>query len=228
MEGANRSTILRAALAAIPIALAAGCAGSVGTTASSMLRHVKESPDPNIRHLAYSKLASSRAYDSDEEKAEAARVLSEKLASGKEPVASQVAICRTLGELGRPEARDAILKAVGDPDEAAVRASACRALGRVGKPDDWTVLGRVMATDTDLDCRIAAIEGLEAMVVTDPRLDLMLVDGMEHTEPAIRLASLKALRHLSGQDLGVEPKAWKAYAEGRMKAASANTPAARR
>jgi len=225
MEGASRTSILKAALAAIPILFASGCSGTVGTTASSMLRRINESPDPNVRHMAYAKLASPRAYDSDEQKAEAATVLAERLTSGKEPIASRVAICRTLGELGRPEGRDAILKAVGDRDEAAVRAAACRALGRVGKPEDWTVLAQVMASDFELDCRIAAIEGLSAMDVTDPRLDLMLVDGMEHIEPAIRLASLQALRSLSGQDLGVEPKAWKEYAEERVKLASATAPA---
>lgn len=225
MAVANRSTILKATLTAFPIALAWGCAGTVGTTATSMLNRVKESPDPNVRHLAYAKLGSSRAYDTEEQKAEAARLLSDRLIAGKEPVASRVAICRTLGELGRPEARDAILRAVGDKEESAIRAAACRALGKVGKPDDWTVLGQVMATDFDLDCRIAAIEGLQAMNVADPRLDLMLVDGMEHTEPAIRLASLEALRKLSGEDLGSDPKPWKDYAENRMKMASGNATA---
>jgi HEAT repeat protein len=192
-----------------------------------MLRRVKESPDPNIRHLAYAKLASPRVYDTEEQKVEAANVLATALSSGKEPVASRVAICRTLGELGRPEARDAVLKSVEDQDQPAIRAAACRALGRVGKADDWTVLARVMATDSDLDCRIAATEGLSKMKVADPRLELMLVDGMEHTEPAIRLASLEALRSLSGKDLGVDPGPWKTYAEDRAKAAvAAPAPAA--
>lgn len=219
MDGATRTAIRGVALAGISILIASGCTGPVGTTAASMLRRVKESPDPNIRHIAYTKLASPRAYDSDEQKIEAARTLAASLASGKEPVASRVAICRTLGELGRPEARDAVRAAVNDHDEAAVRAAACRALGRVGRPEDWTLLAQVMATDSELDCRIAAIEGLSTMKVADPRLDLMLVDGMEHTEPAIRLASVQALRAQSGQDLGLEVGPWKKYAEDRAKLA---------
>ena len=85
-----------------------------------------------------------------------------------------------------------------------------------------------MATDSELDCRIAAIEGLAEMKVTDPRLDLMLVDGMEHTEPAIRMASLKTLRAVSGQDLGVDAAAWKKYAEERAKFAGGPTDPTRR
>ena len=217
MEGATPTLRLLAALALAAVATSAGCISPVGSTAASMLRKVNESNDPNIRHMAYAKLGSAKVYDDDAQKTEAATVLSKKLAAGAEPVASRVAICRTLGELGRPEARGVILRAVNDHDESAVRAAACRALGRVGSPDDWTVLAQVMAGDPDLDCRIAAIEGLSQMKVADPRLDLMLVDGMEHTEPAIRLASLQALKSLSGQDLGAEPAAWKKYAEERMK-----------
>ena len=219
MEGATPTRRLLAALALVGLANSAGCTSPVGTTAASMLRKVNESPDPNVRHLAYAKLGSAKVYDDDAQKAEAATVLSKKLAAGAEPVASRVAICRTLGELGRPEARGVILRATNDHDESAVRAAACRALGRVGAPEDWTVLARVMASDSDLDCRIAAIEGLSMMKVADPRLDLQLVDRMEDTEPAIRLASLQAMKSLSGQDLGVEPAAWKKYAEERMKLA---------
>ena len=35
----------------------------------------------------------------------------------------------------------------------------------------------------------------------------MLVAGMEHDDPAIRLASLKALRKITGKDLGVDAAA---------------------
>ena len=217
MEGATHKRRLMATLALAGLATVSGCASPVGTTAASMIRKVNESPDPNVRFVAYSKLGSMKVYDDEAQKTEAATAMSKKLAAGSEPVASRVAICKTLGELGQPEARGVILRAVNDHDEAGVRAAACRALGRVGKPEDWTVLAQVMAGDPDLDCRIAAIEGLSKMKVADPRLDLMLVDGMEHTEPAIRLASLQALKSLSGQDLGAEPAAWKKYAEDRMK-----------
>ena len=105
--------------------------------------------------------------------------------------ASRAVICRTLGELGDPNARDALISAVSDP-EGLVRVQACRALGKVGKIEDVTVLARVMAVDTLEDCRIAAIDGLGALKSKDTRIMRMLVSGMEHEDPAIRLASLKA------------------------------------
>ena len=100
-------------------------------------------------------------------------------------------ICRTLGELGDPNARDALIGAVSDT-EGLVRVQACRALGKVGKPEDVTVLARIMVVDTLEDCRIAAIDGLGELKSKDPRIMQMLVAGMEHEDPAIRLASLKA------------------------------------
>jgi HEAT repeat protein len=197
MEGAAKTRRLVAIIATGFMIAPVGCKNPVGTTATSMLRKVKESEDPNVRHLAYTKLGSPRAYDDEAQKAEAAKVLSEKLAEGKEPVASRVAIIRTLGDLGQPGGRDVILKAINDRDEPDVRTAACRALGRVGKPEDATILARIMVTDPDLDTRIASIEGLAAMKTPDPRIDSMLAEGMEHAEPAIRLASLRALQTLT-------------------------------
>src|SRR6266446_9849834 len=100
----------RPAKAALVLALALGlalagplgCKGPVGTTAASFLIHVREDPDPNKRFAAYAKLGSPNCYDSEVQKAEAVRVLVEKLEVGREPVASRAVICRTLGTLADP------------------------------------------------------------------------------------------------------------------------------
>ncbi len=189
-----------------------GCASYIGSTASSFLIKVRDSRDPNVRHLAYQNLANANCYDNDEQKAEAARVLSARLYDRKrpEPVATRAVICRTLGELGRPEGREVLLRAVDDP-EPLVRSAACRALGKVGTPDDATTMARVMAADNDPDCRIAAIEGIGTLRASDPRINAVLVDGMQSPDPAIRLASYNALRSISNQELGPDPKQWKAW-----------------
>jgi HEAT repeat protein len=186
----------------------AGCAPYIGTTARSFLLTIKGSPDPNLRYLAYSKLASPQCYDSSAEKSEAVQVLVERLGGSQEPTASRAAICRTLAMLGDPAAREAILKAVGDP-EGLVRVQACRALGKVGKPEDATILARIMTVDTLEDCRIAAIAGLGELRSKDPRILQMLVAGMEHDDPAIRMESLKSLRKITGIDRGVDVAAWR-------------------
>jgi HEAT repeat protein len=186
----------------------AGCSGFTGTTAASFLRKVREDPDPNTRYLAYHKLASPQCYNDQAQIKEAVATMVEKLEQGKEPVATRAVICRTLGELRDPSAREALVKAVGD-QEGLVRAQACRSLGRVGRPEDATILSRVMTVDSLEDCRIAAIEGLGELKAKDPRILEILVQAMDHADPATRLASLNALRRISGKDLGVEPGPWR-------------------
>ena len=188
-------------------ALAAGCSQYIGTTAASFLRKIREEPDPNIRYLAYSKLAQPNCYDTAEQKAEAIQVMLTKLEQGKEPVATRAVIITTLGSLHASAAREMIVKLVSDP-EPLLRVHACRALGKLGKPEDATVLTRVMAIDSLEDCRIAAIEALGDLKPDDPRINSMLIAGMRNEDPATRLASLQALRKITGKDLGVDAAAW--------------------
>ncbi|MBX6314190.1 MAG: HEAT repeat domain-containing protein [Isosphaeraceae bacterium] len=204
------------ALGLLALALGEGCqsfSGTtfVGTTAASFLRNIRESRDPNVRYQSYAQLASPNCYDGEDQKIQAARTLAAALDAGREPIATRAVICRTLGALGKPEAREALIRALDDHDPV-IRAEACRALGKVGKPDDALVLARIMVADHEKDCNIAAIEGIAALKPTDPRITIALVEGMEARDPAIRAACLKALRALSGKDLGLDVENWRKYA----------------
>lgn len=191
------------------IVAVSGCASSkVGTTATSFLNRVRESPDPNIRHIAYARLADPGCYIAPEQQQEAAQVLASKLDEKREPLATRAVICRTLGEIGRPEARPALLRSCDDP-EPSIRAAACRALGKIGQSEDALVLARVMAADSDSDCRIAAIEGLGEMRTNDPRIQQVLIDCMEHPDPAMRLAAYVSLQKTTGTDHGPSAEAWR-------------------
>lgn len=201
-----------------------GCQTYIGTTAMSFLDHVRHDPDPNVRYLAYSKLASPNAYDSREQKSTAVRTLIEKYERGREPIATRAIICRTLGELRDPAARQLLIKAVSSPD-AVIKIEACRALGKVGKPEDATVLAQVMALDNLEDARIAAIEGLAELKTSDPRILTMLVQSMDHEDPAIRLASLDALRKLTHKDFGTDPADWRRQLKPALAASGQPSPA---
>ncbi len=191
-----------------------GCAHfyPVGTTATNILRHAQEDPDPNVRFVAYNKLASPNVYDNQEQKENVVRVLIKRLELANEPAASRAAICRTLGEIGLPEARDAMRRAVDDP-EGLIRVEACRALGKVGREEDAVILSRIMAADALLDANVAAIEGLASLKPKDPRILQVLVQGMDNDRPAIRYASLKALRSMTGKDFGIQPQPWREYVQ---------------
>ncbi len=199
---------------------AAGCTAYVGTTVNSFLGHVRNNPDPNVRYVAYSKLAHLDAYDAPEQKDEAVRTLMDKYEHGREPVATRAVICRTLGELRDPRARSLLLRAISDP-EAVIKIEACRALGKVGKPEDATVLAQIMSLDNLEDARIAAIEGLAELKTTDARIYQLLLDGMDHDDPAIRLACLNALRKLTRKDLGTVPADWRKELKPLLESAAA-------
>ena len=213
MQGQNSKDRSFLAISAMILAVSAflllesGCSNHIGTTATSFLKRVREEPDPNIRYIAYGKLASPNCYDSEEQKNEAVATLVDKLENGQEPVGTRALICHTLGQLRKPAAREAIVKATNDI-EPIVRVEACRALGKVGRNEDATVLARVMAVDTLEDCRIAAIDGLRELKPTDPRIQMVLVNGMQHDDPAIRLASLQALEQITGKRFGPDAIAW--------------------
>jgi HEAT repeat protein len=209
-------------------ALVAGCSTYIGTTSKSFLREAKQNTDPNIRYLAYARLGSPTIYENQAEKDVAVRLLITKLEEAKEPVAVRAVIVRSLGNLGDHRARQEVIKAVHDFENAVIRVEACRALGKVGQPEDATILAKIMTIDKLEDCRIAAIEGLGLLKANDPRIYQILLNGMEHDDPAIRFECLRALRSITGKDLGVDPAVWRRDIEPtlrEMTAASTNAAA---
>jgi HEAT repeat protein len=200
----------------ITLSLVTGCTAlSQGTTAPSFMRTIRTSQDPNLRYQAYVNLGSPDIYDSPLQKADAVKLLSSRLRAEKEPRATRAIICKTLGDLKHPGGRKAVLVAVDDPDPD-VRAAAYIALGKLGTAADATTLAGKISTDTVIDCKIAAIEGLRDIKFDDPHIEVALVDGMEDENPAIRLWCLETLEAVTGKDLGVEPAPWRKYAADRL------------
>ncbi len=211
-------------LLALCLLAAAGCSTYIGSTAKSFMKHVRNDPDPNIRYVAYTKLADPRAYDSEQEKAEAVWTLIDRYEHGHEPLATRAMICRTLGQLGDPRAHDLLVAAVSSA-EPVIKIEACRALGKVGRSEDATILAQVMTLDNLEDARIAAIEGIAELKTKDPRIYHVLVENMDHDDPAIRLASLTALRKLTGKDHGTTPAEWRKQLKPMLDPLSARSPA---
>ena len=169
----------------------------------------RENPDPNIRYIAYAKLGSPSLYEDQVQKDEAVRIMVGKLEDGREPVAIRAAIIRSLGNLGDRRAREVILRGVSDTDNAVIRVEACRALGKVGLPEDATTLARIMMVDKLEDCRIAAIEAIGSLKSHEPRIYQILIEGMDHEDPAIRYQCLQSLRKITEKDYGVDPEVWR-------------------
>lgn len=206
-----------ALLAVAAIATCAGCSTYIGTTAKSFINHVRSNPDPNIRYIAYAKLGNPDLYDNPQDKSLAVETLVAKLDEGREPIGVRTVIIRTLGELGDRRARNAIARVANDPNaEPMLKVESYRALGKVGTDEDAAMLARVMNTAPLEDCRIAAIEGLGSLKTKDPRIFHVLIEGMEHEDPAIRLQSYRALKQITGKDLGSRPGPWRQELEPQL------------
>jgi hypothetical protein len=213
MDGVSvsRSRGLRVALivASLTLAHSGACTPYIGTTYKSFIRQARENPDPNIRYIAYAKLGAPSIYEDQAQKDEAVKIMIAKLDEGREPIAIRAAITRSLGNLGDRRAREAILRGIADTDNAVIRVEACRALGKVGTAEDATTLARIMTIDRLEDCRIAAIESIGSLKSREPRILQILIDGMDHDDPAIRYQCLQSLRIIIGKDYGIDPAEWR-------------------
>jgi hypothetical protein len=212
MDGVSvsRSRGLRVVLfvAILTAAQSGACTPYIGSTYKSFVRQARENPDPNIRYIAYSKLGLPSIYEDQAQKDEAVKIMIGKLDEGREPIAIRAAITKSLGNLGDHRAREAILRGTTDTDNAVIRVEACRALGKVGLPEDATTLARIMTIDRLEDCRIAAIESIGSLKSREPRILQILIDGMDHDDPAIRYQCLQSLRMITEKDFGIDPGDW--------------------
>lgn len=220
-----RHSIRRATIAALVISGFVGCAGKVGTTARSMLSHVRDDSDPNVRYEAYAKLGRKRTYDNEQQMVEAVAELSARLDGDKEPPIARAMICRSLGDLKRPEARVALIKCLEDED-GDVRTEAARALGKVGTDEDAVLLARMMAIDTTHNGRVAAAEGLANLKPKDPKVLVSLSENLNNDDPAIRLAAYKALKSITGANPGTDVEAWQEYLARNVPGFSGESPVA--
>jgi HEAT repeat protein len=209
ISGSRSRRVMLVAASLLCLAPSGACTPYIGTTYKSFVRQARENPDPNIRYIAYAKLGSPSLYEDQAQKDEAVKIMVAKLEDGREPVAIRAAIIRSLGNLGDRRARKAVLRYVRDTDNAMIRVEACRALGKVGSPEDATTLARIMTIDKLEDCRIAAIEALGNLKSREPRILQLLLEGMDHDDPAIRLQCLESLRALTQKDYGIDPVDWK-------------------
>ena len=77
-----------------------------------------------------------------------------------------------------------------------------------------------MTVDPLEDCRIAAIEGIGSLKTHDPRVHHVLIDGMDHDDPAIRLSCYRSLKQITGKDLGNTPDGWRRELEPQTPSAA--------
>lgn len=168
-------------------------------------------------------------------RAQAARLPADQL----EPIAVQLAarlqeekapalrseLVRTLGEFQTPAGRTAVATALAD-ESAIVRIAACKAVGRHPAPESVEALAHAVASDTDLDVRIAATNAMgqfsDAALPTPDRKRLAqsLRPALDDRDPALQTAAMQSLTTITGRDnFRNSVTTWREYLDGANPAA---------
>lgn len=161
-----------------------------------------------------------RGRDADD--AEQARIceqLAQQIRTEPDPIVRKT-IQETIGEFKTPLASAVVLAGLND-DDRDIRVTCCRLLGERADPATIEPLSRLVATDTDLDVRLAAVDALGLMksTATVPGLAAALKDR----DPAMQLAGVEAMKNVTGEKLGNDVQAWREYAARSMGASQPNT-----
>jgi HEAT repeat protein len=104
---------------------------------------------------------------------------------------------------------DQLTKAAKDKDPE-VRMAAGEACSPAGGDDALTV-AKLIAEDKDWRVRVAAIEAAEAS--WNKEAIPLLIGRLAKEDGRLRLDLLQALQHLTGKEIGSDPKAWKSWWE---------------
>jgi hypothetical protein len=148
------------------------------------------------------------------EREQSAQQLAERLSEEPSPV-MRAEFVRTLGELPTASARSAVFAAASD-ESPYVRREACTALGRQPTQEGFQLLSQTVASETDLDVRIAAARALGSF--QDFQAAPSLRPALNDNDPALQLAAMQSLKSVTGQtEYGTDHRwvaTWRDYLDG--------------
>jgi hypothetical protein len=134
--------------------------------------------------------------------------LAQQIRSEPDPIVRR-AIQETIGEFNTPLASAVILAGLND-DDRDVRVTCCRLLAKRNDPAAVGPLSQIVATDADLDVRLAAVDALGEMKT--PAAIQGLAAALKDRDPALQFAGVQSMKKVSGEDLGNDVEAWRQYA----------------
>ena len=145
--------------------------------------------------------------------------LAQQIRTEPDPIVRKT-IQETIGEFKTPLANAVVLAGLND-DDRDVRVTCCRLIGERADPSTIEPLSRLIATDSDLDVRLAAVDALSAM--KSPTAVPGLAAALKDRDPAMQLAGVEAMKSVTGEKLGNDVQAWREYAARSMGGSQPNT-----
>lgn len=130
-------------------------------------------------------------------------------------------IVRALGKFDSDASREALRLALTD-DNDAIRLAACEAWAKIGGAEAITILSERLASDTDIDVRLAATRALGRF--NDEAALRGLAVALNDNSPAIQYRAMQSLGSATGQDLGYDVVAWRDYVNTYSPAAPQDRP----
>jgi HEAT repeat protein len=98
--------------------------------------------------------------------------------------------------------------------DAQVRLKAVEAWSQRPVGEAIPVLADTLASDTDIDIRLAATEALGKF--RDPAAVRPLSVALEDTDPALQYRAVESLREITGREFGSDLDAWRRFARGEV------------
>lgn len=123
----------------------------------------------------------------------------------------RAAMIRAVAQLSAPEAV-ATLKAGQSDRDTFVRLAVCQSWQKRGGPESIEALAGIIASDTNVDVRIAATRALGTF--QDPAAVRGLAVALDDNDPALQYRAMESLRNVSGKDYGGNVHAWREFCKG--------------
>ena len=200
-------------------ALLAGCADGLVPEMRNLNPWVREqwaadekyAPTYHRKVTDLAKLRSQAANLPPGEREQVAANLAARLKEETSP-ALRAELVRTLGELPTPAAQQAIVAGMTD-ETAYVRLVACKAIGRHPDRQGFESLSQAVASDADLDVRVAAASELGKF--RDFEAPQALRPALDNRDPALQVAAMQSLESLTGQrNFRNSVPTWRQYLDG--------------
>lgn len=135
----------------------------------------------------------------------------------------RAAATRALGNHGKPDQVPLILERLAD-DDVSVRQEAARALQRLHNPVAIEPLVSILDPDKELDTEVRSEAAIALSQYPSPTVLQALIASMDDPQLAVNRNAQLALRSLTGQDFGLDRKAWAQWAKESQAPFAAQTP----